>query len=100
MATIGTTYKTFSENYVTLLNSLSEHNCHIKVSGLLPRKSANLKSYNDILKEMCTKDKIEFIDSYDCFLLASGEMPSSLFHHDKVHLNVHGTRRLSQALTK
>ena len=46
------------------------------------------------LKEKCAKNEIEFIDNYDCFLLASGEMPSTLFHHDKLHLIVYCTRGL------
>ena len=33
-------------------------------------------------------------DNNPSILLAPGDMPSSFFHHDKLHLNVHGTRRL------
>ena len=33
-------------------------------------------------------------------LLAPGDMPSSFFHHDKLHLNVHGTRRLLSGINK
>ena len=70
------------------------------MSGLIPRKEVDLKPYNNTLKEICVKNEIEFIDNYDCFLLASGEMPSSFFHHDKLHLNVHGRGRLLSGIIK
>ena len=70
------------------------------MSGLLPRKSVDLKPYNDSLNETCVKNEIEFIGNYDCFLLASGEMTSSFFHHDKLHLNVHDMRRLLSGINK
>ena len=38
----GVSLDTFSENYVTLLNSISEDNRRTIVSGLLPRKSVDL----------------------------------------------------------
>ena len=52
------------------------------------------------LKKICDENDIEFIDNYDSFLLASGEMPSSFYHHDKLHLNVHGTKRLLLSMNK
>lgn len=39
----GADLDTFSENYVSLLNSLSAENRRIIVSGLLPRESVDLK---------------------------------------------------------
>ena len=96
----GVDLDTFSENYVTLLNSISEDNRRIIVSGLLPRISVNLKPYNNTLKEICVKNQVEFIDNSDCFLLASGEMPSSFSHYDKLHLNVYGSRRLFLGINK
>ena len=96
----GVDLDTFSKSYVSLLNSISGESRRIIVSGLLPRKSVDLKPYNDILKKLCDENDIEFIDNYDSFLLASGEMPSSFYHHDKLHLNVHGTRRLLSSMNK
>ena len=94
----GVDLETFSKSYVSLLNSISAENRRIIVSGLLPRKTVNLKPYNDILKTICDKNGIEFIDNYDSFLLASGEMPSTFFQHDKLHLNNEGTRRLLSSI--
>ena len=69
----------FKKNYVTLLNSISEDNHCIIVSGLLPRISVDLKPYSDRLIEILVENDTEFIDNYDCFLLASGEMPDHSF---------------------
>ena len=76
----GVDIDTFSKSYVSLLNSIAAENRRIIVSGFLPRKTVDLKPYNDILKTICDKNGIEFIDNYDSFLLASGEMPSTFFN--------------------
>ena len=89
----GADLDTFSDNYVTLLNSLSDENRRIVVFGLLPRESVDLKPYND-------ENEFEFIDNYDNFLLASGEMSASYFQRGKLHLNAHGTRRLLSTTNK
>ena len=96
----GVDLDTFSKIYVTLLNSISEDNRHIIVTGLLPCKSVDLKPYNGTLKDTCVKNENEFIDNYDCFLLVSGEMSSSFFHQDKLHLNVNDTRRFLSGINK
>ena len=96
----GVDLDTFSKSYVSLLNSISAENRRIIVSGVLPRKSVDLKPYNDILKTICNQNDIEFIDNYDSFLLASGEMPSTFFDHDKLNLNNQGTRRLLSCINK
>ena len=93
----GVDLDTFSKSYVSLLNSISAENHRIIVSGLLPRKSVDLKPYNDILKTICNQNDIEFIDN---FLLASVKMPSTFFDHDKLHLNNQGTRRLLSCINK
>ena len=90
----GVDLDNFSDNYVSLLNDLSAENRRIIVSGLTPRESDVLKSFNQILKSICEDNNLQFIDNYDKFLLASGEMPESYFDNDKVHLNVSGTRKL------
>ena len=71
----GVDLDSFSKNYVCLLNDLSAEYRHIIVSGLTPRESVDLKPYNQILKSICDENNIEFIDNYNKFLLASGEMP-------------------------
>ena len=96
----GADLDTFSDNYVSFLNSLSAENRRIIVSGLLPRESVDLKPYNDTLKTICDENDLEFIDNHDNFLLASGEMPASYFQKDKLHLNTHGTRRLLSNINK
>lgn len=41
---------------------------------------------------------IEFVDYYNGFLLASGDIADSYFQRDKVHLSPHGIRKLLQNL--
>ena len=78
---------------MSLLNNLDAENRRIIVTGLLPRESVDLKPYNQTLKDICNENGTEFIDNYDSFLLASGEMPDSYFHPDKLHPNVLGTQK-------
>ena len=75
----GVDLATFTKNYVSLLNKLASENRRIIVSGLLPRESVDLKPYNQILKDICNENDIEFIDNFYSFLLASWEMPGSYF---------------------
>ena len=96
----GTNPTDFSKNYVSLLNNLESDNRRIIVSGLLPRESVDLKPYNMRLKSVCEEKNIEFIDNYDSFLLASGELPSSFYQDDKLHLKPLGTRGLLSNIDK
>ena len=89
----GDSLETFCDNYIELLESLAFDDRRLIVSGLLPRKSVDLEPYNDILRSLCAENDTEFIDNYQNFLLASGEIPSSYFWTDKLHLNQHGTRK-------
>ena len=84
----------FSDSYVELLHSLETDNRRIIVSCLLPRQSVDLKPYNEILKAAWEENDIQYIDHYNSFLLASGEMPKSYLHKDKLHLRVPGTQKL------
>ena len=40
----------FKLKYQSLLNSLTDKNCKLFISGLLPRRGINMKPYNSILK--------------------------------------------------
>lgn len=96
----GIDLNTFSDNYVTLLNTLSAEDRSIIVSGLIPRETVDLKPYNEMLKSICDENNIKFIDNYDNFLLASGEMCTSFFQNDKLHLNISGTKRFLTNINK
>ena len=87
---------TFCDNYTTLLSDLSTDDRTIIVSGLLPRGSVDLEPYNDRLRTLCSENDIAFIDNFNRFLLASGELPDTFFLKDKTHLNAFGTRKLLQ----
>ena len=45
----------FKLKYQSLLNSLTDKNCKLFISGLLPRTGINMKPYNSILKELSSK---------------------------------------------
>ena len=62
------------------------------MSGLLPRESVDLEPYNEKLKSLRDENDLEYIDHFDGFLLATGEIPETYFHNDKPHLNMSGTR--------
>ena len=74
----------FTDSYTSLKNDLTSENRHIIVSGRLPRASANLYPYNKRLRTLCEDQNIDFVDSYNSFLLASGNLADSYFHRDGV----------------
>ena len=90
----GTDLKTFSIQYEQLLQSLTENDHRVIVYGLLPRETVDLRPYNDKLKQVCNTCEVEFIENYDTFLLASGELPDSYYQRDKLHLNKYSTKKL------
>ena len=50
--------------------------------------------FNAKLRQVCDTCEGEFIENYDNFLLASGELPDSYYQQDKLHLNKYGTKKL------
>ena len=90
----GVDLDSFEESYSSLLDGLASENRRLIVSGLLTRESVNLDPYNECLKALCEAKDIEFIDHYNGFLLASGDMAESYFYKDKVHANSFGKRNL------
>ena len=90
----GIDLDSFQDDYIDLMDSLASDDRRLIVSGLLPRETVDLAPYNRQLKLLCDENHVDFIDHYDSFLLASGELPTSYYHRDKVHLNVGGTRKL------
>ena len=77
----------FTDSYTSLINDLTSENRHIIVSCLLPRASANLDPYNGRLRTLCEDQNIDFVDSYNSFLLVSGDLADSYFHRDGVNPN-------------
>ena len=96
----GTDLETFTEKYESLLNALSADDRRVIVAGLLPRETVDLSAYNNKLRELCDACDTEFVENYDNFLLASGELPESYYLKDKVHLNNYGTRKLLSNIDK
>ena len=96
----GADMDSFQDDYIDLLESLASDDRRLIVSGILPRGTKDLEPYNQQLKSLCDANNIDFIDNYDNFLLASGELPDTYYHRDKTHLNVAGTRKLLKAFDK
>ena len=67
---------------LSLLDSLAHEDRRIIVSGLLPRKGANIEPYNEQLKSLCEENDIEFYNNFD------------KNKRDKFHLNYNGTKKL------
>ena len=93
-ADCGSDLDTFSDDYFSLLNSLSSSGRRLIVSGLLPRETVNLEPYNQKLKSLCEDYDIEFVDHYQGFLLGTGEMLDSCFQRDMIHVTSAGTKKL------
>lgn len=84
----------FKEKFKSLLDFLTQKDCKIIVSGLLPRGGVNIKPFNAIIQDLCQPLNISFIDNHGSFIMASGELPFDFFHADKVNLKFAGTRKL------
>ena len=78
----------------SMLDELSTDDRRIIVSALLPRGSVDLEPYNTRIKTLCTEKDIDYIDHYNSFLLASGDIADSYFHRDRVHPNSSGIRKM------
>ena len=52
------------------------------------------------MQQLCDTYEIEFIENYNVFLLAWGELPKSYYTKDKVHLNNLGTKKLLLSIDK
>ena len=64
------------------------------MSELLPREVVDFKPYNKTLKSLCSDNAVEFVENYDSFLLANGQLVDSFYLKDKLHLNTVGARKL------
>ena len=96
----GADLDTFRENFDTLINSVCDGTRRVIVSELLPRESVDLEPYIETLRSSCADNAVEFVENYNSFLLATGELPDTFFYKDKVHINALGTRRLLTNLDK
>ena len=89
----GADVKTLRSNMHKLLLDLRAK-FTVVVSGLLPRKGHDIKAFNSKIKQLCQEYDVEFVDHHDSFVMASGEVPRSLFYGDKISLRPAGTATL------
>ena len=91
---IGISPDSFKEKYQSLLDYLKTVNSKLFEPGLLPRGGIDMKIFNTILKDLCLKSNVDFIDIHNSFNMASGELPFDFFHADQVNLKFSGIRKL------
>ena len=89
----GADVKTLWSNMHKLLHDLRAK-FTVVVSGLLPRKGYDIKAFNSKIKKLYQEYDVEFVDHHDSFVMASGEVPRSLFYGDKISLRPAGTATL------
>ena len=88
------------EKYKRLIGTLKEKRSKFIVSGILPRIGAENQFYNkafstnDLLKSLCSKENVEFINLWNHFYAQQ-----ILFNHDGLHLNPVGSARLGRLLS-
>ena len=92
----GTDLERFAAKYGLLLNFLLADIHRVIVAGQLPRETVDLSAYNNKLRQLCDVCDTEFVENYQNFLLASGELPESYYSRDKIHLNYYGTRNIDK----
>ena len=90
----GDDLDTFRENFEELLDIVADGSRNVIVSELLPRETVDLKPFNETLKSLCADNAVEFVENYDSFLLANGQLVDSLYLKDKLHINAAGTGKL------
>ncbi|MCG8113370.1 MAG: hypothetical protein N0E59_21675, partial [Candidatus Thiodiazotropha taylori] len=88
----------FRTEYQSLFTSLKRSGSKIFVSGLLPRGGTNVKPFNESLRDLCSENNCVFIDNHDSFMMASGELPFTLFLPDQVNLKFPGIRKLVNSI--
>ena len=89
----GSDVETVSSNMHELLLDLRAK-FTVAVSGKLPMKGFNIKAFNSEIKKLCGEYDVEYIDHHDSFVMASGEVPRSLFNGKNQSLLPAGTATL------
>ena len=69
----------FTDSFNSLINDLTSENSHIIVSGLLAQS---------------WYQNIDFVDSYNSFLLATCDLAVSYFHREGVHPYSFGIKKM------
>ena len=90
----GDDLETFRDNYEELLDIVADGSRRVIVSELIPRETVDLKPFNETLKSLCADNAVEFVENYDSFLLANGQLVDSFYNKDKLLINMAGTRKL------
>lgn len=87
----------FRSNFSIMLQNIHifSSDAKIVVSEICPRNGVNVRPYNAMIQEVCSKyQDIKVVKQEDSFLSRSGDMISLFYHRDQIHLTNHGTVQL------
>lgn len=84
----------FYQQFQSLTDRLSSTHKLI-LCGLCPRKDiVDIQTYNTIIKDLAHENRCEFVECHPAFTFGNGEVATSYFLKDNIHLSVTGTARL------
>ena len=90
----GSDLQTINTDYESLLYAIraeSNQDTVIIISGVPPRRNVDVQPLNHLLEELCDYFNLYFVNHYDKFCDQYGNVNSSLFHSDGIHLSQKGT---------
>lgn len=82
---------------------LQSPTCDIFVESILPTNTedmSQIRLFNSKVKEMCEKNRIEYINLFDLFLDDDGQPNEQLLSEDRIHLNGAGYKIIIEEISK
>ncbi|CAC5409432.1 unnamed protein product [Mytilus coruscus] len=92
----------FRENYEFMIKTLRSKNpsIDIAVSEICPRRNVNTDVYNTILHRISTELNFKIIKQTDAFVSRGGDLVSTYYHRDGIHLTNQGTIQLLRNINR
>ncbi|CAC5420036.1 unnamed protein product [Mytilus coruscus] len=92
----------FRENYDFMIKTVRSINpsIDIAVSEICPRRNVNTDVYNTILQRISTEHNFKFIKQTDAFVSRGGDLVSTYYHCDGIHLTNQGTLQLFRNINR
>ncbi|VDI63034.1 Hypothetical predicted protein [Mytilus galloprovincialis] len=92
----------FKEKYDDMIKTVKSINpgINIAVSEICPRRNVDTEIYNAILHRVSTEHKLKIIKQTDAFVSRGGDLVSSYYHRDGIHLTNQGTILLLRNINK
>ncbi|CAC5413507.1 unnamed protein product [Mytilus coruscus] len=92
----------FRKNYEFMIKTARSINpsIDIAVSEICPRRNVNTDVYNTILHRISTELNFKIIKQTDAFVSRGGDLVSTYYHRDGIHLTNQGTIQLLRNINK